>query len=236
MKEITNVSTNIIVDSKQINFEEFVKNITWRELLIELVETNKINPWDINISKVVDNYIDTVKKMQTLDLHVPANIILAASILLYMKSTSLKLFNEPEQIEEEQEAQRVIPAVPQLINKVRIQPNRRITLFELMAALDEAMKIKDNKEIITKENLIPLVIELNKEDIDNKINQIMKIIDQNYDKEKMITFKELSNHFIKLSNNKNILIDLFIPLLFLAHQSKITIIQEIFFGEIIITK
>ncbi|MGC8571979.1 MAG: segregation/condensation protein A [Candidatus Micrarchaeia archaeon] len=227
--------SNTIVESKQINFEEFVKNVTWRELLIELVETNKIDPWDIDISKVVDNYINSVKKMQTLDLHIPANIILAASILLYMKSTSLKLFNEPEQTEEEPESQRIIPTVPQLINKIRIQPTRRITLFELIAALDEAMKIKNNKENISKENSMPLILELNKEDIDDKMNKVLELINKNYDREKMITFSELSNHFIKASANKNMLVDLFVPLLFLAHQEKIKIVQETFFGEIIIS-
>ncbi|MGC8688336.1 MAG: segregation/condensation protein A [Candidatus Micrarchaeia archaeon] len=224
------------ISEKNLNLAEFVKNATWKELLIELVETNRIDPWNIDISRIVEDYIAIIKQMEFLDLRVPANIVLAASTLLYIKSLSLKLIDEQitESESVENNAERVLPEVPQLINKIRIQPNRKITLFELMEALDEAIKIKQDKEIEISKKPAPLILELSTEDIDKKIENIYNIININVDTTKMLTFSNLSKDFIKNYKEKNILIDLFIPVLFLAHKKKITIFQDIFFGEIFI--
>src|SRR5271167_4188985 len=64
---------------------------TWRDLLVDLVEKNKLDPWNIDIIEIVDKYIDTVKKLKVLDLRVPANIILAAAILLRLQSNYISL-------------------------------------------------------------------------------------------------------------------------------------------------
>jgi len=235
--ESTITNNNVKDINKDINLVELVKNATWKELLIELVETNQIDPWDIDIAKVVENYINVIKQMEFFDLRIPANIILAASILLYMKSLSFKLIEEPViDIEDQSDniAGRVVPEVPQLINKIRIQPNRKITLFELMEALEEAIKIKQDREIkITKEPE-PLVLEIATEDIDEKMENVYKMINIYSDSTKMVTFSNLSKEFLNSNKNKSILIDLFIPILFLAHKEKIIIFQDAFFGEIFI--
>ncbi len=75
----------------KLDLGEFVKNATWRELLAELVKSKQLDPWDIDIAEIVDNYIDIIKQMKILDLKIPANIVLAASILLHMKSDALSL-------------------------------------------------------------------------------------------------------------------------------------------------
>jgi segregation and condensation protein A len=231
------MKTQIIstISDINLNLAEFVKNATWKELLMELVETNKIDPWNIDISKIVEDYIAIIKQMEFLDLRVPANIVLAASTLLYIKSLSLKLIDEPiVENEEIIKNERILPEVPQLINKIRIQPNRKITLFELMEALDEAIKIKQDREIEITKKPTTLILELTSEDIDKKTDSIYNIINKYSDITKMLTFSNLSKYFINIYKEKNILIDLFIPLLFLAHKKKIIIFQDVFFGEIFI--
>ena len=215
------------------NLEDFVKNATWRELLLELVQTNKLDPWNIDIIKVVDGYVEIVKKMKVMDLHVPANIILAASILLRMKSDTLRVF-EPEPIPEPEEipmTERILPEVPQLVPRMRLQPNKRVTLMELMGALDEVMKIKQQRELTAKVAAAPMQFYINKEDIDEKIESIYKMLQGNMDNTGLTTFAYLANKF---SHTESILIDLFIPLLFLAHKQRVIIMQEKFFDEIFI--
>ena len=46
------------------------KEPTWKELIIELVDKNKLNPWEIDIVQIVDNYMDAVRGMKSLDLKV----------------------------------------------------------------------------------------------------------------------------------------------------------------------
>ena len=41
------------------------KEPTWKELIIELVDKNKLNPWEIDIVQIVDNYMDAVRGMKS---------------------------------------------------------------------------------------------------------------------------------------------------------------------------
>jgi len=225
------VQLNLNLDG---NLRDFVGNATWRELLVELVATDKLDPWNIDISKIVDSYIGVIKKMKVLDLHVPANIILAASILLRMKSETFKVFDIPEPVEESIELPgepRIIPEVQPLVPRLRLQPNKRVTLYELMSALDEVMKLKEKRELFIQAASTPVQFYIDKEDIDQKIELIYNMVQDHSDKTGMTTFAYLSNNF---DHSEKILLDLFIPLLFLAHKQRIIIMQERFFDEILI--
>jgi segregation and condensation protein A len=205
---------------------------TWKDLLIDLVDKNKLDPWNIDIIDIVDRYIDTVKKLKVLDLRVPANIILAASILLRLKSNyiSLKDYDETGEmaIEEAQERPSVI--VDQLNFRLRLPPKRKISLSELISALDEAMKIKSARLSSSVQQIQTVPIKLENFDIEAETEKLLDIIRENVDKSKMVTFSHLS----RLSSINDLLLELFIPLLFLAHRDKVALIQEKFFSEIII--
>ncbi len=216
------------------NLRDFVGNATWRELLVELVATDKLDPWNIDIARIVDGYIGFIKRMKVLDLHVPANIILAASILLRMKSESFKVFDIPEPVEDMVDLPgepRIIPDVQPLVPRLRMQPNKRVTLYELMSALDEVMKLKEKRELFVQAASTPVQFYINNEDIDQKIETIYSMVQSHSDKTGMTTFAYLSSNF---DHSERILLDLFIPLLFLAHKQRIIIMQEKFFDEILI--
>jgi hypothetical protein len=68
---------------------------SWKQLLIELVITEKVDPWDVDIVKVSDGFFRMVKQMEKVDFHIPANIILASAILLKYKSNALRIWIEP---------------------------------------------------------------------------------------------------------------------------------------------
>ncbi|MCW6159626.1 MAG: segregation/condensation protein A [Candidatus Micrarchaeales archaeon] len=230
----TDVITIPASSSSQLRLEEFVKNVTWRELLYELVETNKLDPWDIDIVRVVDGYVSLVKQMKVMDLHLPANIILAAAILLRLKSDTLKIFELPkEEVPEEliTTGPRILPDVPPLSPRLRLQPNRKITLAELMQALDEAMKLKEKKETYAEAIPEPMQFVIEKVDIDTKVENILALVKANVDKTGLTTFANLANTF---NNSESILLELFIPLLFLAHKERVALAQEKFFDEIFV--
>ena len=91
MQAVTSV---VSVQRDLFDIEKFVGEATWKDILVELVKKNELNPWDIDIIDIVGRYIDVVKGLKVMDLRVPANIILAASILLRLKSDMLEL-SEP---------------------------------------------------------------------------------------------------------------------------------------------
>ncbi len=216
-----------------LNLQEFVKNATWREFLVELVETNRLDPWDIDIVKVVDSYISAIKKMQIMDLHIPANIILAASILLRMKSDTVNILQIEEVLESDEAVQqgRVIPEVAPLVPRLRLQPKRKITLNELMDALGDAIKINEKRELFVRQRTEPIDIVIDKEDIDEKINAVYNLVKENADREGLTTFALLSKGFGSI---ESILLRLFVPLLILAHKGEVMLMQEQFFNEIFV--
>ena len=96
----------------------------------------RLGPWEIDPVEIADKFLGRMRKIQTTDLMIPANLVLAASILLYLKSEALKF--EEEQVAEEQvylEDERPPIEVPVLTLRSRIPPKRRVTLAELMSAI-----------------------------------------------------------------------------------------------------
>ncbi len=207
------------------------KEATWRDLIIQLVDKNKLDPWNIDIIEIVDSYVDTVKKLKVVDFRIPANIILAAAILLRMKSNLISMPDYSEQGEVTAEVEeRPYMVVDPLSLRQRLAPKRRISLNELITALDEAIKIKDFRTTVLPRQQISIPISLENFDIEAETERIYTVINRNVDKSKMITFSHLSS----VSETGDVLLGLFIPLLFLAHKERVVLIQEKFFSEIII--
>jgi segregation and condensation protein A len=229
------VAASVSTYRQGIDLQNLVSNATWRELLVELVESNQLDPWDIDLAKMVDSYMSILKEMRVLDLHVPANMMLAASILLRMKSETIGIFTEPELAVEEQELQqdRISPEIPALIPRIRMQPGRKVTLSELMSALDEAIKVSGKHEAVMRERYQPLLerLTISKDDIDEKIDAAFGMVKKNADSEGVTTFARIANGF---STSESMLLDLFVPLLFLANMNRIMLVQEEFFDEIFI--
>ena len=82
---------------KNVDLEHLVKQPTWKEMLLDLVVKEQLDPWNIDIGLIAEKYVKHIREMQTLDLHIPANLILAASILLRFKSDAVRL-EEEEQV------------------------------------------------------------------------------------------------------------------------------------------
>jgi segregation and condensation protein A len=223
------VQIQIYTTESSINLSNFVSEGTWKDLLIELVKKNKLDPWNVDISEIVDKYIEAVKALKIMDLRIPANIILAASILLRFKSEALH-FEIENNVEEEAEVSRINPSIEPLSFRLRIPPKRRVTLDELISALDEAMKLKEMKEQKRSNENVEMPLKFDGKDIEQELESLYKLINKNLDREGMTTFSALA----KALSGKDILTSLFIPLLYLTHRSRIVLMQEDFFGEIIV--
>ena len=229
--------TEVSLYREKFDLEELVKNTMWKELLIELVEGNKLDPWDIDIAVISDKYVQAIRKMKVMDLHVPANIIFAASVLLRMKSELLPVF---EDVQEEAVVEvGDVGDIPEIIRpdasgmvlKFRVQPKKRITLEELMDALEDAMKFQEKREEGARLSIPPVQIRITREDIDKRMTGVMNLIKGMVDRYGMVTFATLATGY---TSADGILIGLFVPLLFLANTDKIAIRQDEFFEEIFI--
>lgn len=209
------------------------KEPTWKELLVELVDKNRLDPWNMDIVQIVDNYMDAIKGMKSLDLKIPANIMLAASILLRMKSSLLVIgVDEPEPEPayfESAGIERIV--VEPLSFRSRLPPKRRVSLDELITALDEAMKIKEQRSVTASFVRPPISFEVGTTDIKADAERVYEYIKKNADSENVVLFSALANG----SGSGNVILELFIPMLYLASDKRIALRQDKFFEDIFVT-
>ena len=78
------------------------------DLLCHLIDKNKMNINDINISDITDQYMLYINQMEEMNLDITSEFLVMASTLLFLKSKSLlpKQENVEEELTEEQLIQR----------------------------------------------------------------------------------------------------------------------------------
>ncbi|MBW2968370.1 segregation/condensation protein A [Candidatus Woesearchaeota archaeon] len=65
------------------------EEITWRSIIVELIKTEQMDPWDVNVSLLTKHYIKVLKKLKEMNLQLSGKVLLAAALLLRIKSTRL---------------------------------------------------------------------------------------------------------------------------------------------------
>ena len=80
------------------------------DLLIYLIEKNKMDIYDINLTEITDQYIEYLNAMEEMNLEIASEFLIMASSLLYLKSKKLlpKQEDEAEELTEEELIRRII--------------------------------------------------------------------------------------------------------------------------------
>ena len=80
------------------------------DLLCHLIDVNKMDIYDINLSEITDQYINYLKVQEKLNLEIASEFLVMASTLLYIKSKKLlpKQEDEEEELTEEELIRRII--------------------------------------------------------------------------------------------------------------------------------
>lgn len=226
-------------------------DLSWKTLLYDLVKNEQMNPWDIDVSLITQRYVETIKRMQRMDFRVSGKVLLAAAILLKLKSQHLlqhdvdeldrllarttepdiypDFFSEFSQ-DLFKAAEKVDQLKPHLIPRTPQPRQRKITIYDLAEALQKAMEVKQRK--LARDYPVPLKMEIPKRkfDISHVIREVYSKIKtfffQNSDKQ--LTFAQL----LPPNSTKEEKVYTFIPLLHLDNQRKIDLWQKEHFGEI----
>ena len=80
------------------------------DLLCHLIDKNKMDISDINLSEISEQYIEYLKEQEELNLEIASEFLVMASTLLYLKSKKLlpKQEEETEELTEEELIKRII--------------------------------------------------------------------------------------------------------------------------------
>ncbi|MFH1586138.1 MAG: segregation/condensation protein A [archaeon] len=234
------------VQQEQIHDLLFNKEIGWQEIIYDLINTEQLDPWDINIVILTEGYLDKIKELEEADFFVSSKVLLAASLLLrikseillnyYIKSIDDILFGKKEKESYILERIELDEEIPELVPKSPIPRFKKITLQELMESLNKAIKTENRRikrEIINRNALRETGISLPKKTINirDRIKELYVRLTTHFDKNedmKKISFTEF------IGSDKDERIISFSPLLHLENQKKVWLDQEIHFEEIYI--
>ena len=219
------------------------------DLLCHLIDKNKMNIYDINLSEITDQYIEFLKEQEKLNLEIASEFVVMASTLLFLKSKNLlpKQEEEEEEITEEELIRRIIEykkfkEISKVLREKYIIFSNRYYGFEEKIDLPKQKLEKKYDEAIIPE-IYENLVEKNNEKINQNAKNIEKIaITDNYTvaskvremfrvliKQKRFVFNKL---FSIKKHNKQEVVTAFSGLLELSRRSKVETSQEEIFGDI----
>lgn len=224
------------------------------DLLCFLIDKNKMNIYDVNLTQITDQYIDYINQMEEMNLEIASEFIVMASTLLYLKSKNLlpKQEETEEEITEEELIKRIIEykkfkEISKKFKEDYIKYSDRIFKSQELIELPKQTIEKD----YTDENIIPDIYLKLIEKSSVKLNQNAKNIEKIalvdtytvYDKVKemyKVLIKQKRFVFNRLfalnKKNKQEVITAFSGLLELSRRSKVQTNQDILFGDILVER
>ncbi|MBI2146034.1 segregation/condensation protein A [Candidatus Woesearchaeota archaeon] len=218
------------------------EDVTWKTILYDLVNSEQMDPWDIDITLLSKKYIQIIKEMQEHDFRISGKILLAAAFLLKIKSAYLiehdisnldALINSTEEAIDEEE---LFNGVDDRRNKEKFQliprnpqpRSRKVSIHDLIEALQKAMETK--RKILARQRPTKFVLPEKKIDILGTIRDLYhKIVYYSQqEKNSRLTFSTL----LPTNAGRREKVYTFIPLLHLENQGKVETTQEKHFDEI----
>ena len=230
----------------QIQFYDLItgEEVSWQAIIYDLIKTEQLDPWDIDLGILADKYSQVVREMEDANFFVSSKVLLACSLLLRLKSEILinqyiidldeALYGrkdtkryELERIELDEDE------LPILVPRTPIPRYKRVTLQELMASLNQAMET-ENRRIrrdirVRQANKSALTVMPNKNRIPlkDRIALVLRKIKQHMKQPSVDHMK-----FSHLAQTKEERMLSFVPILHLSNNEEIYLYQQIHFGEI----
>ena len=211
---------------------------TWREFLTDLVAREKMDPWDVDVCAVADAYLGRLRSLQAMDLRVPANVILACSILLRLKANTLLIEDEDDSQMGEAAPQLIEEEIPNLVLRPDRPRSRRVTLSELLNAVEDVMRVGKRFTPLPPGLAQVLELETPTENMGERMQHVLGQAQELKDAEGLLMFSALVQSARGKLNGRappryaDSVISHLIPVLHLVQEQKLAAWQDEFFGEI----
>ena len=235
----------------RINQNQFFDLITseelsWQAIIYDLIKTEQLDPWDIDLGILAQKYVTTIQQLEEADFFISSKVLLACSLLLRLKSEILinsyiqdlndALYGRKD--EKRYELERIEideDELPILTPRTPMARHKKVTLKELMKALDHAINTENRRikkeikgrqaqksilAVMPKGNFVPLKI---------RVKSIFGIVDNH--------LKQGNDHmkFSHLAESKEEKLASFVPILHLSNRGKIFLRQPVHFQDIHMT-
>lgn len=229
--------------------------LSWQQIIYDLVRSEQMDPWDINVTTITQKFMKTIRKLTQLDFRVSGKMVLASALLLKIKSKRLmdedfqaldqliaqteepiledeeffsfdhELFQEPQEPEEQP---KIYPRTPQ-------PRQRKVSVYDLVDALEQALDIRVKREKRALDRVQTEVAEHvsvpeKQIDVSSMMNSLLEQISGHFADNDELTFSHLAP-----SEQKQDKVLTFIPLLHLTNERRIDLAQERSFAEIYVS-
>ncbi len=225
------------------------------EILVGLAERGEIDPWNINIIEVTDRFLSELERRRELNLKLSGRTLFYAATLLRMKSEQLLILASPEDGEGEDDGDLGedyegfpdgeieytgrLGIIERLEHEIQRRLDRKhmrqspITLFELITELKNIEKEERRRRRMAADPTEAFLI-----DADDVVSIAH---DEGYQAsssdvlEECLSLLEIDGEMTLNELCEKLgwgMPEVYIPLLFLAHEGRCTLRQEEFFGDI----
>jgi segregation and condensation protein A len=225
------------------------------EILVGLAERGEIDPWNINIIEVTDRFLSELERCRQLNLQVSGRTLFYAATLLRMKSEHLELFSDSDEggtdaddeffdenfdvaLDSEIEYNGRLGPIERLEHEIQRRLDRKnlrkspVTLFELIIELKNLEKEERRRRRISDtvdDSLIFADDVVNIAHDEDYQESAMTVLEECLDCIELEAEMTLAQICQKLGWGMP---EVYIPLLFLAHEGRCSLRQEEFFSDV----
>jgi len=252
-EEFFNLDENIIENKEpikeKININQVYDVITskkpdWQVIIYELISSEQLDPWDIDIIHLTNKYFEKILEIEDTDYYISSKVVLAASLLLRIKSELLLnkhirsideiLFGKKDEEKKVEERIEIDDSeLPFFIPKTPLPRLRKITLNELMEALNKAINTESRRikrEIQLKRAFKLAQVDIpkfKKADIKDRIKELYARILTTLNKKNIEKIP-----FSILAGSREQKLSCFLPILHLSTSKKLWLKQTTHLDEI----
>lgn len=243
-------------NTEKIGQNQFYDIITsrkpdWQSIIYDLIHSEQLDPWDIDIILLTKKFFEKIEELEDADFYLSSKVLLAAALLLRIKSEFLLnwgiksiddiLFGKKE--EKKYEIERIEineDELPLLIPKTPLPRARKVTLQELMSALNKAIntesrRIKKEVAIKRAEKLSEVDIpKFKRIDLKDRIKQFYARVLVSVKRKSVNSEREMNKvgYSNLIGKTKEERVACFLPLLHLSNSQKLWLEQEQHLDEI----
>jgi segregation and condensation protein A len=104
-------------------------------LLTDVLQLDKVEPWNVDVGKLVSGFLDEMKRLGDIDFRISGSALYSASVIFMKKTRDLVELGilPPEEEDDDEEIE-----IPMIHPPFRLS-NRRVTLQELLVAMDKVL-------------------------------------------------------------------------------------------------
>ena len=230
------------VGQEQIHELLFDNRLSWQAIIYDLINSEQLDPWDINISVLTHKYLERVHELEEANFFISSKVLLAASLLLRLKSDILLnrdlqsfddiLYGKNEENKYTQERIELDEDIPELVPRTPLPRFKKVSLQELIAALTKAISTENrriNRVLILKQHELEAHLPIPRRlfNLQEKISGLYSKLKKLFvNRDERVAFSSLAD-----SNPEDRLLT-FVSLLHLDTQQKIWLEQDGHFEEI----